>query len=351
MNATHRVVVVDDSALMRQTVSDALASIRGVEVVATAASGPEAVKVIAEHRPDIVSLDIELPGMNGLDVLEETMRRNPTRVVLVSAYTTDGAETTIEGLARGALDFVPKPSVEEGIDVFRVRLRRTFRAALAAKLPNSDLPPDSPARAPRPRPLRATAIAVIASSTGGPQALYEFFSSFTRPPAFPIAVVQHMPPKFTSKMAERLDRAGVIPVAEAADGDRLERGMALIAPGHAHLEILRDRVHLTDGEPVGGLRPRADIALTTAAQHYGRDVTGMVMTGMGTDGLLGCREVKRCGGQVIAQDGPSSTVDGMPRAIRNAGFAEQIGSPSFLAAVLEATPAYPLGVTAAGRPS
>jgi two-component system chemotaxis response regulator CheB len=334
---------------MRQTVSDALNSIRGVEVVATAASGPEAIKVIAEHRPDIVSLDIELPGMNGLDVLKETMRRNPTRVVLVSAYTTAGAETTIDGLALGALDFVPKPSAEEGIDVFRVRLRRTFRAALSAKLPQSGPDAPSPFPAARARPLRATAIAVVASSTGGPQALHVFFSSFTKAPAFPIAVVQHMPPKFTSKMAERLDRAGVISVAEAKDGDRLEGGMALIAPGHAHMEISGDRVRLTDGDPIGGLRPRADVTLSTAAEHYGKDVTGMVMTGMGTDGLLGCREIKRRGGQIIAQDGASSTVDGMPRAVRNAGMAEQVGPPGFLADVLEATPAHPLRATVPGR--
>jgi two-component system chemotaxis response regulator CheB len=350
MSTGIRVVVVDDSALMRQTVSDSLNSIRDVEVVATAATGPEAVQVIAREQPDIVSLDIELPGMNGLNVLKETMRCNPTRVVLVSSYTTAGAETTIEGLALGALDFVPKPSAEEGIDVFRVRLRRTFRAALAAKLPQlgsvtqqtSDLDTT---------PLRPTSLAVVASSTGGPQALHDFFSAFEREPAFPIAVVQHMPPKFTAKMAQRLDKAGVLTVAEAEDGDRLRRGVALIAPGHAHMEIDGDRIRLTDNAAVGGLRPRADIAITTAVHHYGRDVTGLVMTGMGTDGLIGCRDIKRSGGQVLAQDGPSSTVDGMPRAVRDAGIADRIGPPAYLARVLGATPARPSGVvTASGRP-
>jgi two-component system chemotaxis response regulator CheB len=338
MSSTYRVVVVDDSALMRQTVSDALSSIPGLEIVATAASGPEAVKLIAEHRPDIVSLDIELPGMNGLDVLRQTMRHNPTRIVLVSAHTTAGAETTIEGLALGALDFVPKPSIEEGVDVFRVRLRRTFRTALAAKLPQTDsaVPPVSSTQA---LPLRPTSLAVIASSTGGPQALFEFFSSFTRAPAFPIAVVQHMPPKFTAKMAERLNRAGPVAVSEADDGDRLRPATALIAPGHAHMEIHGDVVRLTDDAPVGGLRPRADITLATAVRQFGKNMTGMVMTGMGSDGLIGCRDAKRHGGQVITQDGPSSTVDGMPRAIRNAGLADRIGPPAFLAEVLEKTPA------------
>jgi two-component system, chemotaxis family, protein-glutamate methylesterase/glutaminase len=347
MSSTNRVVVVDDSALMRQTVSDALRSIRGLEIVATAASGPEAVKLIAEHRPDIVSLDIELPGMNGLDVLRQAMRSNPTRIVLVSAHTTAGAETTIEGLALGALDFVPKPSIEEGIDVFRVRLRRTFRAALSAKLPQFDSasPPASSTQA---SPLRPTSLAVIASSTGGPQALFEFFSSFTKAPAFPIAVVQHMPPKFTEKMAERLNRAGPISVSEAADGDRLRPSSALIAPGHAHMEIHGDTVHLTDDAPIGGLRPRADITLASAAERFGKNVTGMVMTGMGSDGLIGCRDVKRQGGQVIAQDGASSTVDGMPRAVRNAGLADRVGPPAFLAKVLERTPAQVHGQITAG---
>ncbi len=346
MSATHRVVVVDDSAMMRQTVADSLRTIRGVEIVATAADGLEAVNVIAKHKPDIVSLDIELPGLNGLGVLKQTMDHNPTRVVLVSAYTTAGAETTIEGLALGALDFVPKPSMEEGIDVFRVRLRRTFRAALAAKLPQQATQDtaDSDDSA-----LRGTSLAVIASSTGGPQALHSFFSALRTAPKFPLAIVQHMPPKFTAKMAERLDRAGPMTVTEAQDGDRLARGKALVAPGDAHLEIAGDVVRLSDADPIGGLRPRADITLSSAVKGYGPNVTGVVMTGMGTDGLVGCRDIKRAGGQVVAQDGPSSTVDGMPRAIRSAGIADRIGTPELMARIIETTPLQPAGLVGAGR--
>ena len=190
---------------------------------------------------------------------------------------------------------------------------------------------------------------MIASSTGGPQALHDFFTTFTRAPAFPVVVVQHMPPKFTSKMAERLDRIGVVTVAEARDGDRLEPGKAFIAPGDAHMEICGDRVKLTHDAPIGGLRPRADVTLSTAVQHYGADMTGLVMTGMGTDGLIGCRDVKRSGGQIVAQDGPSSTVDGMPRAVRNAGIADRIASPRAMATILESTPIQLRSVTTAGR--
>jgi two-component system chemotaxis response regulator CheB len=347
MTSTHRVVVVDDSSMMQRTVSDALRTLRGVEIVATAASGPEAVKVIAKERPDIVSLDIELPGLNGLEVLERTMKSNPTRVVLVSAHTTAGAETTIEGLALGALDFVPKPSVDEGIDIFRVRLRRTFRAALAAKLPlqanSSDIAVSDSS------PLRNTALTVVASSTGGPQALHEFFSTFEKAPRFPLAVVQHMPPTFTAKMAERLNRASVMTVKEAEDGDQLVAGTALVAPGDAHVEIHGDTVRLSDAEPIGGLRPRADITLSSAAKSYGAHVTGVVMTGMGTDGLVGCRDIKRSGGQVVAQDGPSSTVDGMPRAIRKADIADRVAAPATMAKILEATPLQLAGLVAARR--
>jgi len=343
MSSTSRVVVVDDSAMMRQTVSDALRTIRGVDIVATAASGPEAVDVIAEHRPDIVSLDIELPGLNGLDVLRRTMKNNPTRVVLVSAHTTAGAETTIEGLSLGALDFVPKPSVDEGIDIFRVRLRRTFRAALAAKLPTQGTPRETNTDT---RPLRNTALMIVASSTGGPQALHEFFSAFKKPPRFPLAVVQHMPPKFTAKMAERLDRTGIISVKEAGDGDRLAAGTALVAPGTSHMEIHGEVVRLTDDAPIGGLRPRADVTMSSAIKVYQSHVAGLVLTGMGTDGLIGCRDIKRAGGQVIAQDSASATVDGMPRAIREAGIAERIGTPAALAKIVEATPLQ-LGVMAA----
>lgn len=346
MTTPIRVVVVDDSAMMRQTVSDALRTIRGVEIVATAASGPEAVKVIAAQTPDIVSLDIELPGLNGLGVLKQTMKSNPTRVVLVSAHTTAGAETTIEGLALGALDFVPKPSIEEGIDIFRVRLRRTFRAALAAKLPQQASPAAADSDT---TPLRNTALTVIASSTGGPQALHSFFSSMQKAPRFPLAIVQHMPPKFTAKMAERLDRAGVMSVAEAKDGDRLTPGRALVAPGDFHMEIHGDTVRLTTADPIGGLRPRADITMTSAAKSYGHNVTGLVMTGMGTDGLIGCRDIKRMGGQIIVQDGPSSTVDGMPRAVRSAKIADRVGTPADLARILEETPLQLAGLVPAGR--
>ncbi len=346
MSTPHRVVVVDDSAMMRQTVSDALRTIRGVDIVATAADGLEAVRVIAEHKPDIVSLDIELPGLNGLGVLKQTMEYNPTRVVLVSAYTTAGAETTIEGLALGALDFVPKPSMEEGIDVFRVRLRRTFRAALAAKLP---LQSEQNQQGQDTSPLRNTSLAVIASSTGGPQALHTFFSTLTSAPRFPLTVVQHMPPKFTGKMAERLDRAGPMNVVEAADGDRLARGTALVAPGDAHLEIDGDVVRLSDAEPIGGLRPRADVTMSSAVACYGPNVTGVVMTGMGSDGLIGCRDIKRAGGQVVVQDGPSATVDGMPRAVRKAGIADRIGGPTEMAQILAKTPLQLAGLVGAGR--
>jgi two-component system chemotaxis response regulator CheB len=336
MNQASRVVVVDDSAMMRNTVSDALRTIRGVEIVGVAASGPEALDVIEALKPDIVSLDIELPGLDGLAVLSQTMKRQPTRVVLVSAHTTAGAETTIEGLSLGALDFVPKPSVDEGLDTFKVRLRRTFRAALLAKVPFGE-----PEQAPAAEPvgtLRPAGLAVVASSTGGPRALYDFFASLDTPPSVPLAVVQHMPPKFTATLATRLDGAGPTTVVEASDGESIEPGKAVIAPGSAHMEIGAGTVRLTDDPPIGGLRPRADVAMSSAVAHYGGHIVGVVMTGMGSDGLLGCRDIKRAGGQVIAQDGPSSTVDGMPQAIRNAGIADMTGPPATMAKMIAATP-------------
>ena len=333
MKRTYRVVVVDDSALMRQTVSDSLNSLRDVEVVATAASGPEAIAVIAEQKPDIVSLDIELPGMSGLEVLKHVMDHNPTGVVLVSAYTTAGAETTIEGLTLGALDFVPKPSIDEGLDVFRVRLRRTFRAALSAKL-LPQTPPEAASQEPTTTSLRPTDLAIIASSTGGPGALQRLLSAFETPPAFPIVIVQHMPKTFTGKMAQRLNGVGPASVSEAGDGDELRAGHILVAPGANHIEIDKGVVRLTNDAPIGGLRPRADITLSSAAQSYGSGVTGIVLTGMGTDGLVGCRRIKRSGGQVIAQDQQSSTVDGMPRAVRDAGLADAVGDPAKIARAL-----------------
>lgn len=332
MTRISRVVVVDDSAMMRRTVSDVLAGIAGVEIVGEAASGPQAIEVIAGNRPDIVSLDIELPGLNGLAVLDHVMKESPTRVILVSSYTTRGAATTMEGLALGALDFVPKPSTEEGLDVFKIRLRHAFRSALRAKLPHLVAAPDTGASAPK--TLSRITLAVIASSTGGPRALNDFFSAFEVAPGYPIAVVQHMPPKFTQQMADRLDGIGPIRVSEAADGNPLRAGEALVAPGTSHMEIRGQHVYLTDEPPIGGLRPRADVTMQGAADSHGAGTLGVVLTGMGTDGLIGCRAIKQAGGQVVAQDGPSSTVDGMPAAIRRAGIADHAGPPAELGHLL-----------------
>jgi two-component system chemotaxis response regulator CheB len=341
MTAGSRVVVVDDSAMMRSAVIDALGGVRGVTVVGEAATGPEAIEAIASLRPDLVSLDIELPGFDGLEVLTRVMQRHPTKVILVSSYTTAGAETTLEGLARGAVDFVPKPSASEGIGIFNARMRRAFRSAQAAKTPvrpQANQPADSATA-----DLRSARLAVIASSTGGPGALQQFFSAFATAPPIPMVVVQHMPPDFTRQMASRLDRIGPVRVAEAAAGDRLESGAALVAPGSAHVEITDGGVELSAEAPIGGLRPRADVTMRSAAHHYGADTVGVVMTGMGTDGLIGCREIRQAGGQVLAQDGPSSTVDGMPSAVRRAGLADHVGPPEAMARLLAAAAATTFG--------
>jgi two-component system chemotaxis response regulator CheB len=325
-----RVLVCDDSPLLRRVLTDLMTD-GGLTVVGEARDGIELVERARELSPDVITLDVEMPRRDGLDGLRELMRVRPTPVVMVSTLTGAGSAASVAALAAGAVDVVQKPALR--LDAARWgpardELVAKVRAAAGARTSALGL-------APRPaRPgARLAALAggaggrlvVIATSTGGPRALQALMPRLPSPLGAGVLIVQHMPPGFIGPLAGRLDAVSALEVREARDGDRIAPGTALIAPGGRHLEVsARGRVALSDAPPIGALRPRADVTLTTAARHYGDRVLAVVLTGMGDDGTAGGRDVREAGGTVIVEDESSCVVWGMPRAVARAGLADAV---------------------------
>jgi two-component system chemotaxis response regulator CheB len=316
-----RVVVVDDSALMRRLLSSALAE-AGFDVVAVAADGDEALAACAQHRPDVLSLDLAMPGLHGLDVLRAlNATGSTTRVVVVSAFSPAYGARAVDALAEGAFELVEKPSAGQPPTAFLAELCE--KVALAARSERHA----SRAAVPRPvhRALAAGKRAVlIACSTGGPKALAELVPQLPAPLGKGTLIVQHMPPGFTHSLADRLDRRSQLTVREAAGGERLDPSTALLAPGGSHLRLVRDELKLSDEPAIGGLRPRADLTIEDVAEAYGKDLVLVVLTGMGKDGLEGAKVVKRRGGRVLAEAEATCTVYGMPRAVVEANLADDV---------------------------
>jgi two-component system, chemotaxis family, protein-glutamate methylesterase/glutaminase len=326
-----RIVVADDSRLMRRMLSDALAK-QGFDVVATAADGDEALAACNEHRPDALTLDLAMPGMDGIGVLRALRagKAQAVPVVVVSAFSPAHGARAVDALAEGAFDLVPKPAFGEGLESFTAELgRKVHEAAHSGRLrrPAAALAPRRPSHTPaRPRPAAVgRRLVVIACSTGGPKALGELIPQLPSPLGAGIVIVQHMPPGFTASLATRLDAASPLTVTEAAGGESLAPGTALLAPGGAHLRLSGDRrAQLSDDAPVGGLKPRADFTIEDAAKHWGSRMVLVVLTGMGRDGLEGAKAVKAAGGRVLVEAESTCTVYGMPRAVAEAGLADEI---------------------------
>jgi two-component system, chemotaxis family, protein-glutamate methylesterase/glutaminase len=320
-----RVVVVDDSALMRNIVTRSLTR-AGVEVVGSARDGDEALAVCARERPDAMTLDLTMPGLDGLGVLRALRDRTDTniRVVVVSAFSEAHGARAVDALAEGAFDLVPKPTANEGLDSFIENLGAKVKAAAASRPKLRPLPPIFTRRTPAVG-RKVARVVVIATSTGGPRALAAVLPELPAPLGVGTLIVQHMPAGFTGSLAARLNASSALNVSEAAGGETLDPGTALLAPGGRHLRLTLDgRTELSEEPAVGGLRPRADLLIEDAARAYGDRLLLVVLTGMGNDGLRGAREVKRRGGRILVESEESCTVYGMPRAIVESGLADGV---------------------------
>jgi two-component system, chemotaxis family, protein-glutamate methylesterase/glutaminase len=331
-----RVVVADDSRLMRRMLADALGR-QGFDVVGTAADGDEALDLCRAHQPDALTLDLHMPGLDGLGVLRALRdgKADPVPVVVVSAFSPAHGAYAVDALAEGAFDLVAKPALGEPLDTFTSELGRKVGEAAHAGRVRSRAPRLAPRRPAPTAPARTSALAarrtgtgtllVIASSTGGPRALGALVPRLPARLGTGGLLVQHMPPGFTASLAARLDGASALSVREARTGDVLDAGSLLVAPGGSHLRVSDDRrLRLADDAPEGGLRPRADFTIADAARLFGRRVLLVVLTGMGKDGLEGAVAVKRAGGRVLVEAESTCTVYGMPRAIAEAGLADAV---------------------------
>lgn len=334
-----RVLIVDDSVVIRRLLSDILAQDPEIEVAGIAPNGKIALAKLPQVNPDLVTLDIEMPEMDGLETLtalRKTYAKLP--VIMFSTLTERGAGATLEALSRGATDYVTKPanigSVAAGIQNVRQQLIPKIKALCPGILtpPSAVLPVSGPL--PAVAPIRRTAIAhrcdavVMGSSTGGPQALAAVLSKLPHDFPVPIVVVQHMPPVFTLHLARRLNDECPLEVVESRGNETVRPGQVLIAPGGFHLELRRQgndvRTMLHDGPPENSCRPAVDVLFRSAASVYGSACLGVVLTGMGQDGLRGAQHLIQTGGEVIAQDEATSVVWGMPRAVAQAGCARSI---------------------------
>ncbi|MBK7258307.1 MAG: chemotaxis response regulator protein-glutamate methylesterase [Ignavibacteriae bacterium] len=355
MTRTINCIVVDDSAFMRKSLAMMLESDPQIKVVATARDGKEGIEKIREFSPDLVTMDIEMPGMDGLTALGIIMKECPLPVLMVSSLTTDGAKSTLDALNLGAVDFIPKELSFVSLDIVKIkaeliskvksivqsrslqfRLQRIRAASQGIRdsanatkgghaAPAAPARPVAPAAIARRKELRAV---VLGISTGGPFALLQTIPKLPKDFPLGIAVVQHMPPRFTKSMAERLDGLSQVSVKEAEDGDALLPGRVLIAPGGQHLTFKHqgsEVVARITAEPADTLyRPCADVMMLSALQAFNAPLLGVIMTGMGKDGLEGLRKIKQKGGMVVAQNEETCVVYGMPKAAVDDGIADLV---------------------------
>lgn len=341
-----RVLVVDDSAFMRRVVGEAIASQPDMELAGVATNGLDALLKVEQLQPDVVTLDVEMPEMDGMTALRHLMARYPRPVVMLSSLTLEGAVTTLRALSIGAVDFVPKPSGSISLDFHKVREDLLHKVRVAAGARVQTRPAAPPARTSRPseKPLLAARaplhaervpsrragtsferLVVIGSSTGGPRALGSVVPALPRDGKTAYVIVQHMPAGFTRSLAERLDSTSAITVQEAAAGDRLAADTALLAPGDHHLVFTANGVvELDDGPRVHGVRPSVDVTLESIAAHYASRAVVAILTGMGSDGASGADKVRKGGGYVLAEDESTCVVWGMPRAVVERGAADKV---------------------------
>jgi two-component system, chemotaxis family, protein-glutamate methylesterase/glutaminase len=328
-----RVLIVDDSAVIRKVLSGLLVSDPEIEVVGTAANGIQALARIPEMKPDLVTLDIEMPVMNGLEALVEIRKFYPKLpVIMFSTLTERGATATLDALARGASDYVTKPGhgggSESSREVVREELIRKIKSLCAVRAPQPRVMPAPQLAQPSNRPRARIDVVAIGSSTGGPNALTALLPQLAADFPVPIVIVQHMPPLFTRLLAERLNALAPLNVQEGKEGQKLQRGQVWIAPGDNHMTVARRGAEIVLGinhdAQENSCRPAVDVLFRSAARTYGANVLAVVLTGMGSDGTRGSAAIREAGGEVIAQDEASSVVWGMPGSVVTASLADGV---------------------------
>lgn len=350
-----RIIVVDDSAFMRSTLVRFFEADERFEVVGTASNGVEAVEKVAELKPDVMTLDIEMPQKNGIEALREIMANTPTRVVMVSSLTEAGAEATLTALELGAVDFLPKAMEDQTRNIFsqsRVLCDKVYAAGTARMSTSPKGAPvvvagqDTTAKVPHERPQpgsqlrfkRAEAV-LISVSTGGPKALQQIIVDFPTTARVPIIIVQHMPPNFTKAMAERLNEMCNLTVVEASDGQKLEANHIYVAPGGLQCRVKKSGMDLVfKVSPDAGeslYKPSVEVMGDSLLETMGGNVIAMMMTGMGNDGVKAFEKLKQAGAYIVAQDEATSVVYGMPRAVVEKGIANEVLPLDKLAPTIE----------------
>ena len=331
--AAVRILVVDDSVVVRKLLSEALAATPGIQLAGTASNGAIALAKIPQLNPDLITLDVEMPGLNGIETLKEIRRLYPKLpVIMFSTLTERGGAITLEALALGASDYLAKPTNSESLAAAMDQVRTELSAKIFA-LAGRDRQVVASSRAQVP-PVKYSAgnsrieILAVGTSTGGPNALADVIPQLPERFPVPVVVVQHMPPLFTRLLAERLNAKSHIPVHEAERGHALEAGNVWIAPGDHHMTVSRKGtatiLELNQDPPENSCRPAVDVLFRSVARVYGPNVLAVVMTGMGADGARGAGLIREAGGEVFVQDEASSVVWGMPGAVVQSGYANKI---------------------------
>ena len=325
-----RILVVDDSVVIRKLLTDTLSGDSTLEVVGTASDGRIALTKLSQLKPDLVTLDIEMPVMNGLETLAGIRKLHPKLpVIMFSTLTEHGAAATLDALSLGASDYATKPSdtgsFEIAVERIRTELIPKIKALCGiafAKIPSLSFA-TRPAKV-RPHTNPRVDVVAIGTSTGGPNALAEVLPRIPADFPVPILVVQHMPPIFTRLLAERLASRSALPIEEGSHGTKISSGHVWIAPGNFHMKVIRTcssvRLNLNQGEPENSCRPAVDVLFRSVAKAYGANVLAVIMTGMGSDGVLGAEQIRETGGNVIIQDEPSSVIWGMPGLVHASGL-------------------------------
>lgn len=332
------VLIVDDSAFMRNVLSSMLSADPAIKIIGTARDGLEAIEKVESLKPDIVTMDVEMPRMDGITALKNIMEKTPLPVIMVSSLTTEGAKVTLDALDLGAVDFIPKNLSELSVNIVKIKEiliervkhiahkglpRRRFGNVIARKHVEAD-PGSNIAGA------RRIGIVSIGTSTGGPKALQEVISIIPRGLPVPIVIAQHMPPSFTKPFAERLDQLSHLSVKEAEEGEPLKPGVVFIAPGRGNMRVERKRgietiVNISEKHETEFMyRPSVDALMLSVAEYYPGRALGVILTGMGNDGCKGLSSIKKTGGRVFAQDEETCVVYGMPKAVIDAGIADKV---------------------------